>query len=54
MFAGHFTQVVWEDSTTLGVGMARNKKSGKLYVVCNYEPAGNFVGRFAKKVPPPL
>ncbi|KAF2362056.1 CAP domain [Trinorchestia longiramus] len=48
---GHFTQVVWADSKELGVGMARNKSSGKLYVVCNYNPPGNMVGSFAKKVP---
>ncbi|XP_042236348.1 uncharacterized protein LOC121875743 isoform X3 [Homarus americanus] len=48
--AGHFTQVVWEDSKELGVATARNK-SGKIYVVANYSPAGNFVGSFATKVP---
>jgi len=53
MATGHFTQLVWKDSTHVGIGLARAKKSGKLYVVCNYEPAGNFVGQFAIKVPPP-
>nr|XP_045609389.1 nucleoporin NSP1-like isoform X2 [Procambarus clarkii] len=48
--AGHFTQVVWMDSTELGVAIARSK-SGKIFVVANYSPAGNFVGSFATKVP---
>lgn len=36
---GHFTQVVWKDSTQLGVGMAT--KGNKVYVVGQYRPAGN-------------
>ncbi|XP_043278108.1 uncharacterized protein [Venturia canescens] len=46
---GHFTQVVWRDSTELGVGMARNR-NGEVYVVCNYNPAGNFLGSFTENV----
>ncbi|XP_031838791.1 uncharacterized protein LOC116429696 isoform X4 [Nomia melanderi] len=49
---GHFTQVVWKDSTELGVGMARNR-NGEVYVVCNYNPAGNFLGSFTENVLPP-
>lgn len=47
---GHFTQVVWKDTKELGVAYARSK-SGKIYVVANYEPAGNFEGSFATQVP---
>ncbi|XP_059193410.1 Golgi-associated plant pathogenesis-related protein 1-like [Centropristis striata] len=36
---GHFTQVVWKDSTELGVGMATN--GNKVFVVGQYRPAGN-------------
>ena len=50
---GHFTQVVWRDSTELGVGMARNR-NGEVYVVCNYNPAGNFLGSFTENVLPPI
>ncbi|XP_064079225.1 uncharacterized protein LOC135196370 isoform X3 [Macrobrachium nipponense] len=50
--AGHFTQVVWQDSKELGVGYARSP-TGKIFVVANYNPAGNFVGSFATKVPRP-
>lgn len=37
--AGHFTQVVWKDSTELGVGMATT--GNKVFVVGQYHPAGN-------------
>uniref|UniRef100_A0A3B3Z6V5 SCP domain-containing protein n=1 Tax=Periophthalmus magnuspinnatus TaxID=409849 RepID=A0A3B3Z6V5_9GOBI len=36
---GHFTQVVWKDSTELGVGVASSGK--KVFVVGQYRPAGN-------------
>ncbi|XP_049887843.1 uncharacterized protein LOC126382127 isoform X2 [Pectinophora gossypiella] len=49
---GHFTQVVWEDTKEVGVGMARSKE-GHVYVVANYSPPGNMIGSFAKKVRPP-
>lgn len=37
---GHFTQVVWWESTRLGCGQASS--AGTVYVVCNYAPPGNF------------
>jgi pathogenesis-related protein 1 len=48
---GHYTQVVWRDSTELGCGMANctdNNPFGssgpwQLWV-CNYNPPGNYVG----------
>jgi len=48
---GHFTQVVWMDSQKLGVGVTKNSK-GQVFVVCNYDPPGNFVGKFSTNVPP--
>jgi uncharacterized protein YkwD len=41
---GHFTQVVWKDSTRLGC--ARKDCGGDLgfFIVCEYEPRGNIVG----------
>lgn len=43
--------MIWRDSTELGVGMARNR-NGEVYVVCNYNPAGNFLGSFTENVLP--
>eukprot|EP00929_Paragymnodinium_shiwhaense_P100888 TRINITY_DN6357_c0_g1_i2.p1 TRINITY_DN6357_c0_g1~~TRINITY_DN6357_c0_g1_i2.p1 ORF type:complete len:363 (-),score=98.70 TRINITY_DN6357_c0_g1_i2:421-1509(-) len=45
---GHFTAVVWQGSTH--VGMAASEDG--LYVVANYWPAGNYVGRHAENVFP--
>lgn len=33
--------------------MARNR-NGEVYVVCNYNPAGNFLGSFRENVLPPV
>ncbi|KAH6671087.1 CAP domain-containing protein [Halenospora varia] len=44
---GHFTQLVWKNTTTVGCGrtscQGKNKTPG-WYVVCEYFPAGNVVG----------
>lgn len=40
---GHYTQVVWRDSMLVGCASSKCK-SGADYVVCTYDPAGNFVG----------
>ena len=48
---GHFSQVVWAASTQLGVGLATNR--GKVVVVCNYDPPGNYRGRYKENVLPP-
>ncbi|XP_019957915.1 Golgi-associated plant pathogenesis-related protein 1-like [Paralichthys olivaceus] len=47
---GHFTQVVWKDSTKLGVGLA--SAGSRAYVVAQYWPAGNMnmPGYFEKNV----
>jgi uncharacterized protein YkwD len=53
---GHFTQVVWKNSTQLGCGAAQGTKTmngtkyNAFYVVCNYAPAGNVQGQFAANV----
>ena len=48
----HFTQVVWKNSTELGVGVA--SANGQTYVVANYSPPGNYMGNFVANVPKPL
>ena len=40
---GHYTQIVWAQSTQLGCGMATCADGGEIWV-CNYNPPGNFVG----------
>lgn len=37
---GHFTQMVWRDTKELGIEISR--KNGRIYVVANYYPPGNF------------
>lgn len=49
---GHFTQVVWKSSTKVGCAV---KSCGGVwgdYVICSYDPAGNFLGEFAQNVAP--
>lgn len=45
--AGHYTQMVWRNSTEIGIGKAVIKKGpfkGMLAIVGNYNPPGNYVG----------
>ena len=44
---GHYTQIVWR--TTTEVGCAAFKCGEALLVVCNYNPAGNWVGQHPYK-----
>jgi len=48
---GHFTQVVWKNSKEIGVGKAYSK-DGRVFVVCNYHPAGNVLTTFKDNVFP--
>jgi len=46
--AGHYTQMVWRTTKRIGAGVAVVKYGrfmGSTLVVCNYDPAGNIVGR---------
>ncbi|XP_063392780.1 ectin-like [Cydia fagiglandana] len=51
--AGHFTQMVWVATRFFGVGKARSR-AGKVIVVANYSPPGNYSGQFETNVLPPL
>lgn len=48
---GHYTQIVWRSSVGLGCAQQRcttNSPFGSgtwFFVVCDYEPAGNFIGQ---------
>jgi len=48
---GHFTQVVWKESTELGVAKAYDAKNG-WYTACVYLPAGNVPEEFGANVVP--
>jgi len=41
--AGHYTQIVWEN--TKEVGCAKVACKGNIIVVCNYDPPGNILGQ---------
>jgi pathogenesis-related protein 1 len=41
---GHYTQVVWDDTTDVGCGVAHGC-SWQTTVVCRYGPAGNYTGQ---------
>jgi len=43
---------VWKGSKKLGIAKAKGKQGGT-YVVANYEPAGNFIGKYAENVGKP-
>lgn len=47
---GHFTQMVWAGSRKVGCGVARC--GNKSYAICQYHPAGNYVGHYHKNVKP--
>jgi len=45
---GHFTQLVWK--STKAVGIAMEKGNNGYYVVANYYPAGNIIGRYPDNI----
>lgn len=54
MYTGHFTQVIWNNSVQLGIGIALTNNSQKSKVVANYYPPGNYDGEFPANVFPLL
>jgi uncharacterized protein YkwD len=41
---GHYTQIIWRDTRKVGCAAAR---SGRTEVwVCNYDPPGNWIGKY--------
>ncbi|CAL5076989.1 unnamed protein product [Urochloa decumbens] len=41
---GHYTQVVWRDSTAIGCARVVCDNGG-IFITCNYNPPGNFEGQ---------
>lgn len=53
--AGHFTQVVWKSTTLIGCGYRTGCAGAWPNIwVCQYNPAGNFLGQFSANVFPPV
>lgn len=49
---GHFTNLVWKETKRMGIGYA--KGTNTVYVVCNYDPAGNLFTAFKDNVLPAI
>ena len=45
---GHYTQIIWKQTTTVGCAISQDA-NGIYYVVCEYYPPGNIIGK--KPVP---
>lgn len=50
METGHFTQLVWTDTTALGCGVVECAE-GEIWV-CRYDPPGNYRGQYESRVLP--
>jgi len=51
MQTGHFTQVVWKTTQSVGCGMVQC--NGMDVWVCEYDPPGNWDGQYKDNVPKP-
>ncbi|KAL2923825.1 Pathogenesis-related protein 1C, partial [Bienertia sinuspersici] len=43
MDCGHYTQIVWKKSTRIGCARVRCNNGG-VFITCNYDPPGNYIG----------
>ncbi|GLZ33636.1 serine protease [Lentzea sp. NBRC 105346] len=48
----HFTAMVWQSSTLVGVGLAQGRNG--TFVVLNFAKRGNTLGKFVENVRPPV
>jgi len=51
---GHFTQLVWKSTTTVGCGRKLCGNHKGWYLVCEYWPRGNVIGAFDEEVGRPV
>ena len=50
--ASSFAQIVWKSSQLIGIGIAKDYQGGS-YIVANFFPPGNIIGKFQDNVLPP-
>ncbi|KAG0302243.1 hypothetical protein BGZ97_002434 [Linnemannia gamsii] len=50
---GHFTQVVWKSTNSIGCAKKFCPGSNWTIYICNYDPPGNYQGQYEKNVLPP-
>lgn len=48
----HFTQVIWKSTTKVGCGYKTCGDYWGTYIICSYDPAGNYVGECSSNVLP--
>jgi uncharacterized protein YkwD len=42
---GHYTQVVWRATTSIGCARVVCNNNGGVFIICSYDPPGNFAGQ---------
>lgn len=50
--SGHFTALIWNNSTEFGIGYTYNKVNKTTIIVMNFNPMGNIIGLFRENIFP--
>ncbi|VDK33634.1 unnamed protein product [Taenia asiatica] len=48
---GHFSQLIWQSTTAMGMGIAESADRRTVIVVAHYQPQGNRIGQWSANVP---